>query len=150
MKTAENKAPDSGKSEEQIQAEKSLESIVNQAETIDNATGQPVNDAAAADPGIQVDAASLGISQMLVGLMATGAEMAYPCLRFDDDTKGQGAAVLAPVLAKHNLESAFFEKWKEEFAAGAFFSGIIFSSYVKVQAWKREQAAAGDGDAAKA
>lgn len=129
------------KSAEQAADENSLLSIVNQAESV-NETQAPGSATAAQSEPVKPppDPGSVAISAMAVGVMARGAEMFYPCLSFDNGTKQHGVEVLAPVLAKHNLKSEFFKKWEEEFAAGAFFGGLIFQSYVKIQAWKVEQA----------
>lgn len=87
----------------------------------------------------QDNSQAIGIASIIVSLSANAAVIAYPCLSFDDAVKGQAVGVLVPVLMKYDVGSAFLERWKEEFAAGAFFAGVIFSAYQTVQADKRKR-----------
>lgn len=84
-------------------------------------------------------AQAVGIASIMVQLLARGAVIAYPCLSFDDAVKGEAVNVLVPVLTKYNVSSEFLDRWKEEFAAGMFFAGVIFGSYQTVQADKRKR-----------
>ena len=82
---------------------------------------------------------AVGIASIAVQIAASAAVTAYPCLSFDDALKGQAVSVLVPVLVKYDVSSAFMERWKEEFAAGAFFAGVIFSAYQTIQADKKKR-----------
>lgn len=95
----------------------------------------------AAKPEVSPEMQAYGMARMICELAAKGAQMRYDCLNYNDDIKHQGATVLVPVLLKYDLQNEFLAKYAEEFAAGAFFAGIIYTSYMKVQAKKAEEAA---------
>lgn len=82
-----------------------------------------------------------GMARAFLEIAARGAQMRWPCLSYNDDVKNEGAAVLVPVIIKYNVQNEFFAKYQEEFAAGAFFAGVIFTSYQKVKAYEAEQKA---------
>ncbi len=78
----------------------------------------------------------------ICALLAKGATMRWPYLQYPDDTIKQGAAVLAPVLVKYDMQSEFLDKWKEEISAAVFFGTLIASSYSTIKAHEAEEKAA--------
>lgn len=91
------------------------------------------------DKGGEPKMSSEGIAYIAVNGLAEIVSAEFECLSYDDEIKSEAIAKLVPVLNKYNVESAFFEKWKEEFMLGVFFAGVIFTSYKKVIAFKKEQ-----------
>lgn len=85
-------------------------------------------------------------SKGLAALAVVGATRAavsfYPCLvnNFPDELQQEAVEKLAPLLDKYNVKSAFFEKWRLEFEAGAFFAGVIFTAWQTIEADKAARA----------
>ena len=123
---------------EQVSAESSLAQVVLAAENVNNnEQAQPGQPAAETEkPALD----SQGLAVALVVGVSQLATVVYPCLSYDIQTKEKAVEVLVPVLDKYNLNSPLLDRWKEEIAAGMFFGGLIFQSYMQVQAWKAEQA----------
>jgi hypothetical protein len=88
----------------------------------------------------------------IVSLLAKGASMRWECLQYPKELQMQGAEVLAPVLEKYSAADSFLGKimanYPEECRAGVFFGGVIYTSYVKVQEYKKAQAADNDDEGA--
>lgn len=119
-----------------------LNEINNMADTIEQAqTIPPPEGEKPEPPPVSPEMQAYGMARMICELAAKGAQMRWECLSYNDEIKNQGAQVLVPVLLKYDMQNEFFAKYAEEFAAGAFFAGVIYTSYMKVQAHKAEQAA---------
>lgn len=80
-----------------------------------------------------------GTAQLLMMLGTKVAARRWPGITFDQDETHQGVDVLAPVLIKYDLGSALFDRWKEEFAAGAFFAGLITAKVEQYEAAQRKR-----------
>lgn len=76
---------------------------------------------------------ALGLAQMGVELVAGLVGRRWPVLVYSPEQKTTAAAVLVPVLVKYDLSPAWLDKYKEEFAAGAFFAGLVIESVRKVR-----------------
>lgn len=90
-------------------------------------------------PSVSPEMQAYGLARAICELAAKGASMRWDCLSYNDTVKDQGAQVLAPVFLKYDIQSEFLAQWSEEIAAGAFFAGVIFTSYQKIEAEKEEK-----------
>ena len=93
-----------------------------------------------AQASISPEMQAYGMARMICEVAAKGAQIRWNCLTYSDDIKDQGAQVLVPLFLKYDIQNEFLAKYAEEFAAGAFFAGIIYTSYAKVKAHEAEQA----------
>lgn len=71
------------------------------------------------------DMQAAGTAQILMMLVSKVAAKRWPGVEFTQDELQQSVAVLAPVIKKYDWSSTFLDRWKEEFAAGVFFAGMI-------------------------
>lgn len=89
-----------------------------------------------------------GTAQLLMLLGTKVAAKRWPGVTFEADEMSGGVEVLAPVLIKYDLGSKIFDEYKELFAAGAFFAGLITAKsqqYEAAQLKKKEKAESASG-----
>lgn len=122
-----------------------LAALVNEAQQLD-AEHLPEPAAINPDGSENVTSASnvtpemaLAEASLAVNLIADGATALYPVLQYGPVTRQTAADKLAPLLAKYNLSSDLFGRWKEEIDAGVFFATLIYQSYAKVKAARAEE-----------
>jgi hypothetical protein len=119
---------------------KELERMAANLEREENAPNEE-EQAQAEKETVNAEMQAYGVARMACEMAARGASMRWECLSYTDKVKDEGAQVLVPVFLKYGLQNEFMSKWAEEFAAGAFFAGVIFTSYQKVQAEKAKKEA---------
>lgn len=119
---------------------KELERMAANLERDEN-TPNAEEEAQAEKETINAEMQAYGMARTACEMLARGASLRWECLTYTDGVKDEGARVLVPVMLKYGMQNEFLSKWAEEFAAGAFFAGVIFTSYQKVQAVKAQKAA---------
>ena len=125
-----------------------LRELQNMAEGLEDKAA-PQGEAEAEQPSVSPELQAYGMARMICEVAARGAQMRWACLSYGDEVKEQGAQVLTPVFLKYNVQNEFMAKYAEEFAAGAFFAGVIFTSYQKIKQDEAERAAAAKAKAEK-
>lgn len=105
-----------------------------------------INEEEAGGEGVSPEMQAYGLARVICEMAAKGANLRWSYLEYTDSVKDQGAQVLVPVMLKYDMQSEFFDTWKEELAAGAFFAGLIYTSYAKIKAHEAEEKARKDAE----
>lgn len=116
---------------EQIDNDADLRELENMAANLEQENAAPQDETA--QETISPELQAYGVARMVCELAARGASLRWSCLTYGDEVKHNGAQVLVPLMLKYDIQSEFMARWSEEFAAGAFFAGVIFTSYQKVK-----------------
>jgi len=66
--------------------------------------------------------AAMGLSSMVVGILAAGIARRWPATAYTEAEKESLAVVLCPVLMKYGLTAAWLEKYRAEFSL----LGVLF------------------------
>lgn len=101
-------------------------------EQSDQSRGQSVKRVLSAE---EIAENSQKVAATVVGLLETAITIWQPVVEYDDGTREQAVAKLAPVFAKHGgAMPPWLAAWQEEIKAVLFFGGVGLSTYYQIKA----------------
>jgi hypothetical protein len=77
-----------------------------------------------------------GFATLLVELGARAACGRWPAITIDGTEKQQTRELLAPILVKYDIRSAWLDKFKEEIALATFLAQLVMAKRAQVEAAK--------------